>query len=1141
MDLSYLLSLIDNMPSFGRLARDLEGGDGTHRAVLPDTAKPYLSAALYYKMRRPLLVITAQPEGARRFYEQVSAWCGSDTSVLLFPDLDVLPYERLAPSLALVQERLRVLSVLEDVRDGAESGTGAVLIIASAPAVIRKTMSRAEFASAHHKLSVGMNAEPLKLLTKWMDMGYRREEEVELPGTVSRRGGILDIYSPNNDLPARIEFFGSRIESIRFFDPVTQRSKQLTQSVTVVPLGNAPSSSEEGVSGVTGTMLDYLPRDSMLILDEAVEIKTVVEEVDVRASQLRRRVEGELPKDCPCPYLTGKELEEKLSEMEKRLTLARWDGGGEVEPQHRHSLEFFSAPHYGGQLGPFLAGVGDMVKGKRRLIIISYQAERLSQLLAEEEHFVSPLSRIGRLPPAGSLTLLEGSLSEGWTMGREGVVTLLTDAELFGFSKPRRQPVRPTAVREMSLADFSLGDYVVHIEHGIGRVVGVTRMPADGGEREYIVLEYAAGDRLYVPVDQIDRISRYLGSGEDSPTLTRLGTQEWARIRRKVKESTEAMARELLALYAEREVAPGFAFSPDNEWQRELEASFPYMETPDQLEAVRKVKEDMEQPKCMDRLVCGDVGYGKTEVILRAAFKAVMDGKQVALLVPTTVLAQQHLITFQQRLAMFPVRVEMLSRFNSRREQEETIAGLAGGTVDICIGTHRLLQKDVKFKNLGLVVVDEEQRFGVADKERLKQMRREVDILTSSATPIPRTLHMSLVGVRDISVMETPPEDRLPIKTCVAEYNERLIREAVVREMERNGQVFFVHNRVQNISWIAHRLAKLVPEARIVVAHGQMAGDELKSAMLKFSRGDADVLVCTTIIESGLDIPNANTLVINDADGLGLAQLYQLRGRVGRCGERAYAHFLYNLGKHLTSAAEKRLGTIFEATELGAGFRIAMKDLEIRGAGNLLGAEQSGHVAAVGFDLYCRLLADSVARLRSERGRTAGERPQVGASLTLESRMPTINLPIPARIPEDYVTDVDARLALYRRLAAIGSPEEVDNIAEEFRDRFGRMPFPVENLLYIVRLKTLAARANIRSISTEGNYIVLRLGDGAGARLSRLANITEKTIRWDGERLMLRRERAGDGWRQALEELLEKLSSPHSGSSAGEGQVSSGL
>jgi len=535
------------------------------------------------------------------------------------------------------------------------------------------------------------------------------------------------------------------------------------------------------------------------------------------------------------------------------------------------------------------------------------------------------------------------------------------------------------------------------------------------------------------------------------------------------------------------------------------------------MEAVQQVKEDMEESKPMDRLVCGDVGYGKTEVALRAAFKTVMDGKQVAMLVPTTVLAQQHFTTFAQRLAAFPIRVEMLSRFRSEKEQQAILEGLVRGSVDICIGTHRLLQKDVAFKDLGLVIIDEEQRFGVAHKERLKQMRKEVDVLTLSATPIPRTLHMSLVGVRDMSTMETPPEERLPIKTYVSEYNEPLIREAIIRELERNGQIFFVHNRVQSIARLTHRLRELVPEAEIAIAHGQMPEERLERTMLDFIQGKIDVLVCTTIIESGLDIPNVNTLIVNEADKLGLAQLYQLRGRVGRGNHRAYAYFLYSKGRHLTPAAGKRLQTIFEATELGAGFRIAMKDLEIRGAGNLLGSEQSGHIAAVGFDLYYQLLAEAVEELKARQ--SGVDRVAAGVSL---APLPAIDLPLSAYLPEDYVADLTTRLNLYQRLAKVSSVDELRQIREELRDRFGNLPSVVENLLYVVNLKTLAAQAGMQSISKEDRQIVIRFREGVKIDRRRLEPALPG-LKVGVTQLRLDMRLLGNKWQKVLEEVVRGL------------------
>jgi len=580
----------------------------------------------------------------------------------------------------------------------------------------------------------------------------------------------------------------------------------------------------------------------------------------------------------------------------------------------------------------------------------------------------------------------------------------------------------------------------------------------------------------------------------------------------------ENIAQELLVLYAAREVIPGFAFSPDTAWQQELEASFPYVETPDQITVQEEVKQDMSKPRTMDRLVCGDVGYGKTEMAIRATFKAVMDGKQVAVLVPTTVLAEQHFSTFSQRMDAFPIRIEVLSRFKSPKEQQAILDGLANGSVDICIGTHRLLQKDVVFKDLGLLIIDEEQRFGVAHKEHLKKIRQEVDVLTLSATPIPRTLHMSLSGVRDMSVMETPPEERLPIKTYIAEYNERLIREAILRELERNGQVFFVHNRVQSIAYIAGKLQSLIPEAKIAIAHGQMPEAELEQVMADFTQGKSDILVCTTIIESGLDMPNVNTLIVHQADKFGLTQLYQLRGRVGRGANLAYAYFLYDKGRYLTPTAEKRLRTIFEATELGAGFSIAMKDLEIRGAGTLLGVKQSGHISAVGFSLYTRLLADAVEEQKNKR---AGAAEKIAKPSRLPE--PTIDLPLKAYISEDYVFDLSIRLSLYQSLVKLDKVEQIENMAQEFSDRFGTLPPEVENLLYAVKIKILASKAGIESISTEHGQIIIRLFTGLQFDKQKLEPILRDGIKLGYSQLRLNPKRLGMEWQQVLWSILEEI------------------
>ncbi|MFH1003738.1 MAG: transcription-repair coupling factor, partial [Chloroflexota bacterium] len=1107
-DLRPLLTLAHDMPEFDRLVEQLLHQRHVTRLVAPDAARPYVIAALYRSLERPLLVLTAQPKQAKKLQEQLAVWC-YPAEVVLFPEPDALPYERLVSDAATELARLRVLSRLAGI--GGHQGNPSAappLVVTAAPALMRLTPSYRDFTAVAHTVEAGMTVDPLELLARWQAMGYRLESTVAVPGTMARRGGIVDIYPPTSPRPVRLEFFGNTVDSLRRFDPATQRSREAVPAIVVGPATELLVPPKDRLAGVLagldlssgtdevrerfrqelagllegpggydrlfyaplfphGSLLDYLPPETMVVIDEPDSLEPAVADLAAQAAEWRQLMvtRGELPLDFPRPYFTWEELEPLIREK-PCLELAAWGPPGD---DNAYRLGFTPAAGYAGRLAAFLSKARQRLGQRQRLILVSQQAGRLAELLGEADIIAAPVEKLGEVPPPGSLTLVTGSLAEGWTMGRD--THLFTDAELFGFAKERRAEPKRAAPYPTKLVDITPGDFVVHVEHGVGRFAGVARMGADGGEREYLILQYAAGDRLYVPADQIGRVDRYIEGGEAPPVLSRLGTQEWARTKQRVKASVADVARELLALYASRQVVTGFAFSPDTVWQQELEAAFPYVETPDQMAVQWQVKADMEQPRPMDRLVCGDVGYGKTEVALRAAFKAVMDGKQVAVLVPTTVLAQQHLVTFRRRTAAFPIRIEVLSRFRTPKEQRAVLKDLATGSVDICIGTHRLLQKDVAFKDLGLLIIDEEQRFGVGHKEHFKKLRREIDVLTLSATPIPRTLHMSLVGVRDMSTIETPPEERLPIKTYVAEYQERLVREAVLREMERNGQVFFVHNRVQSIAFVASQLQALVPEARVAVAHGQMPEGELERVMAGFIQGDRDVLVCTTIIESGLDMPNVNTIIINQADKFGLTQLYQLRGRVGRGAELAYAYLLYDGRKRLTPTARQRLKAIHEATELGAGYSLAMKDLEIRGAGNLLGVKQSGNISAVGFHLYSRLLAEAVAE---QKARLAGGPVAPPSSLPA----PGVDLPLPAYIPEHYVADLDTRLAFYQRLVGVSDTAGVDDLGRELADRFGPPPREARNLLYAVRVRVLAARAGIESVGSVDGHLVLRCFNG---------------------------------------------------------------
>ncbi|MDP9238261.1 MAG: transcription-repair coupling factor [Chloroflexota bacterium] len=1196
MDLSALLPLVDETVGLDRLRSRMRDGAPLMLGV-SDGAKAAVLAALARDATAPLLVIVPRPQHADALVDELAAWLGDEGRhrVLHFPERDPLPYERLAPDPDDATSRLQVLDALAASRSAATDAP-LPIVVACAAAIAQRTLTPDELTRSTVAVTRGAKLSQPDLLRALDAGGYRIEAQVTAPGDASRRGGIVDVWPPPEDLPLRIELFGDEVESIRSFDATTQRSEDLRDSVRIGPArelivepGRMRRLAERmQISGLRGeqrerlerdvnallhgeplpdetgrpawetytpfltdaTLLDHLPAEALIVVDEPADLTAVQRERDDQAREARLELElrGEIAHGMPEPHVLEPELQRAIDAHPRRLSLSRWaTGDAEAAPADASDaatvvrLPFGPVAAYGGRLRVLAEELTPMLRRGQQVIIVSTQSKRLAELLEEHDIFARIAEtmtepQLGR----GALTVMHGALPHGWAVGEEGAgLTLLTDAEVFGFSKQRRAPPRRGTARETFLADLVPGEYVVHVEHGIAKFAGLSRKGIDGQEREYLELQYADGDRLFVPSEQVDRVSRYVGPSEHRPSLTRLGSQEWPRAKARVRRAVQELAKELLQLYAAREVAEGYAFPTDTAWQTELEASFPYVETPDQASAIRDVKHDMEDARPMDRLVCGDVGYGKTEVAVRAAFKAVMEGMQVAVLVPTTVLAQQHFNTFRQRLAGFPVKVEMLSRFRSDKEQHRIAADAATGNVDIVIGTHRLLQKDVAFKNLGLIVIDEEQRFGVAHKERLKKMRAEVDVLTLTATPIPRTLNMALAGIRDMSTIETPPEERLPIKTYVTEFDDHLVREAITRELERGGQVYFVHNRVHNIELIARQLRDTAPDADILIGHGQMPEDQLENVMFDFTEGKADVLVCTTIIESGLDIPNVNTIIINNADKFGLAQLYQLRGRVGRGAARAYAYLLYEKHHALSEVAQKRLQTIFEATELGAGFQIALRDLEIRGAGNLLGAEQSGQIGTVGFDLYVKLLADAVEGLKAL---AKGEPPPPS------SMQPpvVIDVPLAAFIPESYIGDLNLRLSLYQRMASAGDRGSRDgthrdediaaDLERELSDRFGPLPTPVRNLLYIVRLRMLAKRARVATIAREEApggppVLSLRTIDGHDFR-SQMTASERAALERSGAvtighaQMRIDLEAAAGDWRDLLVRALEAAAAP---------------
>ncbi|HET9756463.1 MAG TPA: transcription-repair coupling factor [Candidatus Limnocylindrales bacterium] len=1125
-DLSALPPLLAATGTFATLRERLGtpadlGRVGRHASVVavPHGAKSYLAAALAIDER--IVWIARDAEIGDRVAEELQAWIGDPSEVAVLEPRTALAYER---SELVVDETAARVAALAAWRHGQ-----ARVLVASVQALLQHTIDPEDLPDEARQLRVGARLHQDTLLRDLLDLGYSPVTEVAGRGEFARRGGIVDVFPPSMELPIRIEFFGDEIDSLRAFDPTDQRTTGRVERAVLLPasefllptagaaairdrLGRGASRLPERLAtdlsrfeGTTddplrpdaahtaasralavgdaaevwaahlapATGLDHLDPGTVLVLDEPGDIAEAAgflwRQADERRSELVEA--GELPKDWPSTYLAPRDWKGRL--VASRTLELTWESEPPADVAmasgSRSSGDLFgwrepTLPL--GRASRLADAVETWQEDGARIVLASDQAPRLAEILDEAGHSAAVVDRLEEAPPPGAIALVGRSLNGGFGGGPDGV-TFVTDRELFGTVRVRRPKALRRVVPRDILERLTPGDLVVHIDHGVARYEQMLRRGGAGEERDYLELSFAGGDRIFVPVEQIGRVTRYAGG--ERPALSKLGGTEWLRAKQRVRKAVAELAEELLALYAARSNADGYRFSPDTPWQSEMEASFPYEETIDQLQATAEVKADMERPVPMDRLVVGDVGYGKTEVALRGAFKATQDDKQVAVLVPTTVLAAQHHATFGQRFAAFPLEVRILSRFVSAKDQAATIAGLGDGSVDVVIGTHRLLSKDVAFRDLGLVVVDEEQRFGVAAKEKLKQLRREVDVLTLSATPIPRTLNLAMAGIRDLSVIETPPEDRLPIQTRVAEASAGLVRDAILRELDRGGQVFYVHNRVETIEAQAEQLRRLLPDARFVVGHGQMPEGALEKVMIAFAAGEADVLVSTTIIESGLDIPNANTIIIDRADTLGLAQLYQLRGRVGRSSRRAYAYLLYRRRERLSDEARKRLQAIFNASELGAGFQIALSDLEIRGAGNILGGEQSGHMAAVGFDLYSRMLAEAVEAQKASRE---------GRAPIVETPQAVVDLPVDAHLPDDYVPDVAQKLELYRRLARARSAGDVAAFRQEVTDRFGPMPASVTRLVEVAELRLAAEAAGVSSISREEGRLVVRFGTG---------------------------------------------------------------
>ncbi|CAN5197856.1 transcription-repair coupling factor [soil metagenome] len=1140
MSLSGLLDLVLADTAVTETVKAVDTGGWEISA--PGPLRAFLVAALTVDAGRggadrPVLAVTATGREAEDLVAALSCFLPDD-SVALYPSWETLPHERLSPRADTVGRRLAVLRRLAHPRPD-DPATGPLRVVVAAVRNIMQPQVPGLGELEPVALWAGEDAALDELVERLVLIGYARTDLVEKRGEFAVRGGILDVFPPTEEHPLRVEFWGDTVEEVRWFKVADQRSLEIATAglwappcrelLLTLPVRERaaalstehPALAEmldriaegipvEGMESLTPVLLDgaalrllpqEMPKGTHLLVCDPERVRT-------RAAELLRTSNEFLDASWAsaasggsastaasggsAPIDLGAAAYRSLSDVRDTVTgsgMPWWTLSpftADVELGQAHvSVDAGTAPSYHGEIDRAVEDLRGWTRDGWRVAVVLEghgTAERAVERLGQAEVPARLVADLATAPEPGIVHVTQGRLEHGFVSDSLRLA-LLTESDLTGQRGQSTKDMRRLPSRRRNAIDplqLAPGDLVVHEQHGVGRYVEMVRRTINGGEREYLTLDYAPArrgqppDRLFVPTDALDQITRYVGG--ENPSLHRLGGSDWAKAKGRARKAVKQIAAELIRLYSARMAQPGFAFGPDTPWQRELEDAFPYVETPDQLEAINEVKADMRKPVPMDRVICGDVGYGKTEIAVRAAFKAVQDGKQVAILVPTTLLAQQHYSTFSERMSQFPVRVAVTSRFNSASEQAAVLRGLADGSVDIVIGTHRLLQADVRFKDLGLVVVDEEQRFGVEHKEYLKTLRTAVDVLTMSATPIPRTLEMSLTGIREMSTILTPPEERHPVLTYVGSYDEKQIAAAVRRELLREGQVFYIHNRVESIERAAARLRQMVPEARVAVGHGQMGEDSLEKVMIGFWEREYDVLVATTIVESGLDISNANTLIVERADHFGLSQLHQIRGRVGRGRERAYAYFTYPPERPMTETAHDRLATIAQNTDLGAGMAVAMKDLEIRGAGNLLGGEQSGHIASVGFDLYVRLVGEAVADFKGE-----------GAAE--EAHDVRVDLPVDAHLPHGYIPGERLRLEAYRKVASIGSVDDAEAVRAELDDRYGTLPQPVANLLEVARFRAHARGHGISEVSLQGRSIRISpavLAESQELRLQRL-------------------------------------------------------
>jgi len=1121
-----MLQMLDHIADLADVKKELDTFGKVGIYGLDEGQRTVVEACLFEQ--KSMLILCDSAKRAKTLWEDLTELL-PEKEILYFPALEMIPFEVLGQSGELSEQRISVLN----------KAKGNVVIVTTIEAFGKVLMPPEVLQNARREFTVGQRVNLDELKAFLVQVGYRVVSQVEKKGDMAFRGGILDVFSVNYAHPLRFEFFDDEIDSIRFFSIKDQRSVEKTMQAQICAakeffvidqvkkegllrlkaayseqrerlmkkkdrealeklqfrIGEVLDRVENGTDSghaeqfgsyfypLGATLLEYMDKDTLVCFDEANRIEDMwdyleKERMESLSELLRKGLALPGQKEF---YLDKVRLAEAFQGY-KRISCSLLPKDSLfLDHARMFSVECKGIPPFFGNTKLLFDELNNWKRQKYRVAILltsEAKAARLGQMLAENEIESAWQGENYQLAP-GQIAMVYGNLSSG-AQFLKSKIAIVTENEIFKQQKKqvKKKMFAEDGERINSLDELHIGDYVVHANHGIGHYLGIENLKVGDVERDYLIIKYSGEDRLYVPIDQFNLLQKYTADEGRTPKVNKLGGSDWLKTKAKVKAAVEDIAEQLLQTYAKRQNDPGFAFSADDEWQREFEAAFPYVETEDQLKAIEDVKRDMMAPRAMDRLICGDVGYGKTEVAIRAAFKCVNDNKQVAVLVPTTVLAQQHYNTFKERFEPYGVKVELLSRFKSAKEQKEIIERLGKNDVDIVIGTHKLLNKTVEFFDLGLLIIDEEQRFGVTHKEKIKALRSQVDVLTMSATPIPRTLNMSLVGLRDMSVIETPPQDRYPIQTYVVEYTPELVSDAIRRELGRGGQVYFVHNRVEDIEKFAVELNLLVPEARILVGHGKMKEHELENIMLSFMNGEGDILLCTTIIETGLDIANANTLIIDNADQMGLSQLYQLRGRVGRSNRVAYAYLTYRKNKSLSQVAEKRLSAIREYTELGSGIKIAMRDLEIRGAGNLLGAEQHGQVSAVGFDLYCKMLEETVREMKGEPIKKQQE---------IE-----LDLEINAFIPEWYIKDVSTKLSFYQRIERINDEDKIDEIYDEMLDRFGDVPMQVENLLEVCRIKIYCGGIGIRSMKQKAGNIAVNFNENVAFTMEDLRVLAEK-------------------------------------------------